>query len=97
VKVVWSLAALRQLEAIHAFVAQHSPQYATRILERLLERAESLERFPLLGARAYEFDDEGVRELLETPYRLLYEVTGDRVEVLAVVHSARDYRTITDH
>ncbi|OWK39089.1 hypothetical protein FRUB_06171 [Fimbriiglobus ruber] len=42
-----------------------------------------------MGAIVPEFEDESLRELLESPYRIVYRVYTDRVDVVAVVHGAR--------
>ena len=36
-----------------------------------------------------EYEDEAIRELLEPPYRIIYRVREERIEILAVVHGAR--------
>jgi plasmid stabilization system protein ParE len=36
-----------------------------------------------------EYDDERIREVIEAPYRIIYRVGENRIDVLAVVHSAQ--------
>ena len=35
-------------------------------------------------------DDRGLREVLVRSYRIIYDPTADRVEILTVVHGSRD-------
>jgi plasmid stabilization system protein ParE len=44
---------------------------------------------PRLGAEVPEYGDETIREVLEHPYRIVYRVTTDRIEVVAIIHGAR--------
>ena len=85
----WTEAALADLRAIEAYIARHSPQYARGMVERIFARSGQLADFPQLGAVVSEYEDESLRELLESPYRLVYRVYEDRADVLAVVHGAR--------
>ncbi len=87
--VVWSSNATRELRAIHDYIAQNSPTYAQGIVDRITRRTKQLTRFPRLGAQVTEHQDESIRELLEHPYRIIYQIRGARVVILAVVHAAR--------
>lgn len=85
----WSRMALRHLTAIHDYIAQNSPRYAQGMVDRITRRSEQLADFPQSGSVVPEYEDESVREVLEHPYRVIYRVSGELVEVLAVVHGAR--------
>ena len=39
-----------------------------------------------------ELGDDNIRELLPYSYRLIYEIKGESVFVLAVIHKRRDLR-----
>jgi toxin ParE1/3/4 len=88
VKVGWTEAAHSHLVAIHAYIAQASPRYAQVMVDRITRRAEQCGKFPLAGARVPEFDDD-VREVLELPYRIIYRIRAERLDVIAVIHGAR--------
>lgn len=87
--VEWSEQAAAQLQAIRDYLARSSPGYAQTLAERIIQRTEMLADFPLLGAEVAEYGDESLRELLEHPYRLLYRVSAEQVQIVAVVHAAR--------
>lgn len=36
-----------------------------------------------------KYDDEDLRELVVYPYRLVYRIKTDRIDVIAVFHGAR--------
>ena len=88
-RVHWTQAALRHLLAIHEHIARDSGVYALRMVDRLTRRAEQLARFPLLGRRVPEYEEPDIREVIEKPYRIIYRVKADQVDVLAVMHGAR--------
>lgn len=85
----WTESALADLHAIEAAIARHSPQYSQVMIERIFARVVRLETHPRLGPVVPEFGTEAIRELFEDPYRIVYRVEDDHVEVLAVVHAAR--------
>jgi toxin ParE1/3/4 len=91
VKVLWTEAALSQLQAIHDYIAQTSSEYALRMVDRLTRRSIQIAEFPFSGRMVPEYELNEVREVFESPYRIIYliESTESRVEILAVIHGAR--------
>ncbi len=85
----WTEAALADLRATETYIARHSTQYSRSMVERIFDRTGQLVDFPRLGAEVPEYGDEFLRELLENPYRIVYRVYADRVDIVAVVHGAR--------
>jgi toxin ParE1/3/4 len=86
----WTQNAKRELRGIHDYIAQNSPRYALGMVDRITRKTEILARFPELGAEVPEYEDEAVRELFKHPYRIIYRVRGGRVQILSVVHGARE-------
>ena len=91
-KVLWTESALAQLQAVHDYLAQTSPEYALRIIDRLTKRSIQIARFPFSGRMVPEYELNEVREVIEGPYRIIYLIAPDQqeVEVLAVIHSSRE-------
>ena len=89
--VVWTEPALLQLDAIYEYIAQTSPEYAQRLIDRLTRRSIQIADFPFSGRMVPEYESNEVREVLEWPYRIIYLIRSEqsRVEVLAVVHGSR--------
>jgi plasmid stabilization system protein ParE len=86
VTVRWTLRALTRLAEIRAFVERDDPAAAARLLDRILNRAEALARFPRQGRRMPEFPR--VREVIVGRYRVVYRIRKD-VEVLTVFEAHR--------
>jgi toxin ParE1/3/4 len=87
-KVHWTDTAQEHLDAIHAYIAQDSPEYAKRVIDRLTRRSQQIVDFPLSGRRVPEYDMDQIREVIEGAYRIIYHIKSDQIDVLAVVHSA---------
>jgi len=90
VNVYWTDTAQDHLAAIHAYIAKDSPEYAMRMVDRLTRRSQQIADFPFSGRVVPEFTVSQIREVLEGPYRVLYHVKTGQIDVLAVIHAARD-------
>ena len=88
-RVHWTNKALDHLLAIHEYVAQNSETYANRLVDRLTRRSEQLGLFPQSGRMVPEYKRADIREVIERPYRIIYRVKEDQIDVLSVVHSAQ--------
>ena len=83
--VEWLEDALADLEDAYSYIAQDDPAAAARMVQQIVDRAETLASMPALGRKGRVL---GTRELVISPFVLAYHVT-DRVEVLRVLHGAR--------
>jgi len=89
-KIHWTDTAEGHLDALYAYIAQDSPQYAKRMVDRLTRRSQQIAGFPLSGRRVPEYDIDQIREVIEGPYRIIYYIKADQIDVLAVIHGAMD-------
>jgi toxin ParE1/3/4 len=46
--------------------------------------------FPEMGKRFSESAEPSHRQIIEKPYRIIYPILESQVEILAVIHGARD-------
>ena len=91
-QIVWTRRAQRELgEAVEFITRDDSVGAALRILDDALSAARSLELLALRGRAVPEINDPALREILVHRYRLMYLVLPDSVEILAFIHSARDF------
>ena len=88
-RVFWTDAALNQLEAIRDYLAGTSPEYARRVVERLVNRSEQVAAFPRSGRMVPEYEIDEVRQVIEGSYRIIYLIKEDQIEVLAIIHTSR--------
>ena len=89
-KVHWTDTAEGHLDAIYAYVAQDSPQYARRMVDRLTRRSQQIAEFPFSGRKVPEYDVDQIREMIEGSFRIIYHIKADQIDVLAVIHGAMD-------
>lgn len=89
-RVVWTELAFAQLDEATAFVAADSPRTADRWLHMILEVAGQLSESPHSGRVVPEVAREDVRELIFSPYRLVYRRGSDAVYVTMVLHERRN-------
>lgn len=88
-KVTWSEQALVRLVEIREFVAQDSPTAAQRLVASLVNRGDSLSRLSQRGRPVPGFEAQGLRELIDGNFRLVYRVKGGVVEILTVFERHR--------
>ena len=88
-RVYWTDNALKHLLDIYEYISRNSPFYAERMVDRLTKRSEQIAIFPMSGRNVPEYPGEDIRELIEKPYRIIYRIKPDQIDVLAVVHGAR--------
>ena len=83
------LPAWDDLESAADYIARDSEFYSASFVREVKDAAASLGEFAERGQIVPEFGDESIRELLVRPYRLVYEVSADKVLILALIHGAR--------
>jgi toxin ParE1/3/4 len=81
------------LEEIWLTIAVDSPSAADKLLRRIAAKLGRLAEFPDMGSSRPEIAPSA-RILVEGNYLILYEPVGDDVEVVRVVHGARDLRDL---
>lgn len=88
-KLVWTLPARDDRKSIREYIAVDNPRAAIDLDELLSEKAARLLDHPGLGRPGRL---KGTRELVAHPnYILIYDVMGDWVRVLRVLHAARHW------
>ena len=94
-KIKWSEKASSHLQAIHDFIAKDSRTYAIRFIKSLIKSTLKLEIAARCGRIVPEFEVYGLREVIYQNYRIVYRIKddNDHVEILAVIHCSRDFKT----
>lgn len=89
--IVWSPQAIRDVEAVRIFIAQDSPTYADLVVRRFVAAVERLQSFPESGRIVPERQNPEIREVIVTPYRIVYRLRAGAVEVVTVFRGSRDF------
>ena len=96
-EVIWSNVAENDLKRIIEYIAEDSPSIALKIFKNIKKRALSLYTFPKRGRIVPELRDQGImqyRELIISPWRILYRISENNVYVLSVLDSRRNIEDI---
>ncbi len=88
-RVVWTDRAKARLRQIHAYIAQDQSLNAERMVNRLTQRAAQLVEHPRSGRMAEKYCREDLRELIEAPYRIVYLILPDRIDIVTVRDTRR--------
>jgi len=92
--VLWTPEAEQDRNDIWDFIAADNPRAAARLDKRFSDAAAVLATRPRIGRPG---KIPGTRELIpHKSYRLVYEIEGDTVWVLTLVHTARQWPPLRD-
>ena len=87
-KIRWTPQAADDLQAIYDYIGRDSPHYAQLTVEKILSAVDSLKYHPRMGRHVPEKPREDLRELIRSPYRIVYR-TGEVVKILTIFRSSR--------
>ena len=82
----WTPTALRDLQALHASIADDRDSAAIPMVDRILEAISALEDFPEIGRRGRV---AGTRELVLPPYVVAYRLRRGVIELSGIIHGKR--------
>jgi toxin ParE1/3/4 len=93
----WTDVAAADLERIAVRLHEEAPLRADRVLDRILDRIDSLATLSQRGRTPLELQHVADRtwlEIVEPPWRIIYRVVGKAVEIHAVLDGRRDLQDI---
>jgi len=90
-KVEWTDTAEKHIDNIYNYIAQSSPIYAKRVVDRITRRSVQISSFPLSGRKVPEIEMNQIREVIEGSYRIIYYIKPDQIDILAVIHGAQNF------
>jgi len=88
-RVVITVEAEADFEDVFDYIAADSPQAALQYVRMLREKALGLGRFPRRHRVREDLPDE-MRIAPSGSHLIVYRIAGRRVEILRVIHGARD-------
>ncbi|MBH5373186.1 type II toxin-antitoxin system RelE/ParE family toxin [Bradyrhizobium glycinis] len=92
--VVLTAAAEADLEDIASYVAAQSPQSALTLIRGLREKCETLADAPRGYPLVPRYEQKGIRRRPFGNYLIFYRVGRDAIEVIHILHGARDYEPL---
>jgi len=67
-------------------VSRDSADRARDLIARVIDRAASLDLSPRRGRKVPEFNRDEIREVSEPPYRVIYRLRTDSIDIITVMH-----------
>lgn len=95
--IIWADIAEKDLKNIIEYIADDSPINALKVFKKIKEKASSLYSFPDRGRLVPELRDQGIlqyRELIHSPWRIIYRISESTVYVLSVLDARRNIEDI---
>jgi toxin ParE1/3/4 len=87
-RIRWTTEAADQLEAIVSHIREKNPEAAHAVAQAILDRVGELQSFPGIGRPG---EKKGTRELVSSPYVIVYRLHKDVAEILHIWHGAQDW------
>lgn len=78
---------------IWSYIEADNPAAARRVLERIANACDRLVDFPCIGRNRDDLRS-GLRSWVTDNYLVFYTITGEVVEIVRVLHGARDIEAI---
>ncbi len=86
----FSKSAIEDLESIQTYyVEQGAAQIGQGFVTAIIEHIETLSAHPDIGRVVPEFNDESIRELIHTPFRIVYLREIKSINIIRIWRSER--------
>lgn len=92
--VIWTPRARADLKTIHDYIVNDSPQNAKKIVQGMINKAETLMNLPNLGKVTPEMQDPQIREISAYSWRIIYHQRQGKIFVLTIVHKRRQFSNV---
>lgn len=93
-RVIYTSAARADLLEIATWIAEDSPVRAETFVEELIKACDKLGDMPRRFRLVPGHEDSGIRRRPYGNYLIFYWIGDDSVQILHVLHGARDYEKI---
>ena len=89
-RVKWTRRALREQDEAFEWIVTKNPTAAREVIERMHSATQLLADQPRMG-RSGRIARTRELVITRTPYVVVYRIGTEQVEILAVIHHARDW------
>lgn len=91
-QIIWTEPALEDLEVIADYIALDKPSAAKRLVRQVFAGVEQLMLFPQSGGKPRDLMGTPYRQVVLTPLRIFYRVSGEDIFIIYVMRSERPFR-----
>jgi toxin ParE1/3/4 len=88
-KIIITEPAIEDLREVVEYISKDNTEAAERTGTLLLQKCSRFSEFPSGGRVVPEFGKPHIREVMLPPYRIIYRISEDKIEVLRFWHGAR--------
>lgn len=89
-KVVFTSAALADLDDVLSYTSEHYPLLVHSVERRIRAVIARIEQWPESAREVEQRPGIRVVPLIRYPFKIFYRVAGSRIEILHIHHTARD-------
>lgn len=93
-KVFITNTAKADLIEIGEYIRPHNPTRAASFIDELLDRCVALADMALAFPLVPRYEQHGIRRCVHRDYLIFYRIHEENIEVLHVLHGARDYEAL---
>jgi plasmid stabilization system protein ParE len=83
-KIIWSPLAVDRIAETASYISQDSSAEAVKWVKKIFNSIKRLEAFPESGRIVPEINNHAIREIIHGNYRIIYEISEKKVEILTV-------------
>ncbi len=83
------------IDALWSYIARRDIVAADRTVDRIVDATDRLSLFPYSGRDCSDWKP-GLRSISASPYIVFYRVTADHIDIVRILHGARDVPMMTD-
>jgi plasmid stabilization system protein ParE len=94
-EIVWSIGAKESLRNCMEYIARDSERIAEEWALDIIESVDRVAEFPESGTVPRDITDDRIREIVKGNYRIVYEFSEERIDVL-IVRNVRQNSTFDD-
>jgi plasmid stabilization system protein ParE len=96
-QIFWSTDAEENLKNIYEHIKQDSQQNAEKVIANIIKLSKALSFSPLRYQECVELPTKTkiYRKLTYRPYKIIYRVKANRVEILSVFHSSQNPKRLS--
>jgi toxin ParE1/3/4 len=89
-EIMFAESAIRDLEEVQEWYNnQQVPEVGERLVREMVTKVERLARFPESGRIVPEFEIANLREIIFSPFRIVYRLDRGRVRIVRIWRSER--------
>lgn len=90
-RVVWTRAAQADLEEISDYIGADNPVRAVSFINEIVDAGQGIADMPRAFPLVPRLEQRGIRRRTFGRYLIFYQIDAEQVQILHVVHGARDY------